>query len=103
MARPYSEEFIRRLYTQPDSLGVRLGKVCVEGNLPAQYVAKVLNVSRMTVHAWVRDGIIIRRNNALVLEKFLSLVESDIKEKVIPRDGIKGARAYLEELKIRMS
>lgn len=104
MPRSYSEEFIRHLYAlPPESLGARLGKVCVEGNLPAQYVAKVLNVSRMTIHSWIRGGLTIRRNNAAVIEKFLALVEPDVREKNLPRNSVKDARAYLEEVATRMT
>ena len=48
MARPYSEEFLLDLKNfDPKRLGVRLAKLCVKSNLPAQYVAEVFEVSRM--------------------------------------------------------
>jgi len=101
--RTYSEKFIRHLYNQPDSLGVRLGKVLVQGNLPALWVAEVLKVSRMTLHAWVRGGLKIRYNNANVLEKFLKLVEADLEIKLLPRANVRDSRAYLEKVATRMT
>ena len=49
MPRSYGDKFLVALKDgDPTRLGVKLGRVCVEANLPAAYVAKALDVSRMT-------------------------------------------------------
>lgn len=103
MPRTYSEEFIRELYAQPETLGTRLGKVCIKVNFPAHYVADVLNVSRMTVHTWIRGKVTIRKNNAAVVEKFLSLVEEDLANGVLPAASRAATKQYLTMIASRMN
>jgi len=103
MPRTFSEELIRGLYKQPETLGTRLGKICIKANFPAHYVAGALNVSRMTVHAWLRGRVTIRKNNAAVVEKFLNIVEEDIKAGVCPAVNRAATKKYLEEIVSRMN
>lgn len=35
-------------------LGVRLGRACIEHNVPATVVAKVMGVSRQTIYNWFK-------------------------------------------------
>jgi hypothetical protein len=96
MPRSYSYEFLLALRdADPTRLGVRLGRLCVEANLPAAYVAKALSVSRITIYAWFR-GQGIREGKREVVEAFISLVEKDMAAKVLPANTMFDAKLYIE-------
>ena len=65
MPRTYSEKFLKELMVaDPSSIGVRLGRLCVDANLPAAYVAMALECSRMTVYSWFRGrGVSEKKHN----------------------------------------
>jgi transcriptional regulator with XRE-family HTH domain len=96
MARPYSKGYLMAL-TDLDSkrLGVRLAKLCVKANLPAQYVAEVFGVSRMTIHSWFR-GKAIRDKNCTRIENFMVLVREGLHEGDLPVSTLLDAKKYLE-------
>lgn len=96
MARPYSKEYLIAL-TDLNSkrLGVRLAKLCVKANLPAQYVAEVFGVSRMTIHSWFR-GKAIRDKNCTRIENFMVLVREGLREGDLPVSTLLDAKKYLE-------
>lgn len=96
MARPYSKEYLIAL-TDLNSkrLGVRLAKLCVKANLPAQYVAEVFGVSRMTIHNWFR-GKAIRDKNCTRIENFMVLVREGLHEGDLPVSTLLDAKKYLE-------
>jgi len=96
MARPYSKEYLVAL-TELDSkrLGVRLAKLCVKSNLPAQYVAEVFEVSRMTIHSWFR-GKAIRDKNCTKIENFIVLVKEGLHDGQLPVVTLLDAKKYLE-------
>ena len=96
MARPYSEEFLLNLKNlNPKRLGVQLAKLCVKANLPAQYVAEVFGVSRMTIHSWFR-GMPIRDKNCTRIENFMVLVREGLHEGDLPVSTLLDAKKYLE-------
>ena len=98
MPRSYDHKFLLDLQkADPNRLGVKLGRVCVEANLPAAYVAKVLDTSRTTVYSWFR-GQGIREERRAKVETFIDLVEKDMKEGVLPAPSIIDAKLYLREL-----
>lgn len=98
MPRPYDYKFLLDLQkADPTRLGVRLGRVCVEANLPAAYVAKVLGTSRTTVYAWFR-GQGIREGKRLRVETFIDIVEKDITDGLLPARTIINAKLYLRDL-----
>jgi hypothetical protein len=78
-------------------LGVKLGRTCVEANLPAAYVARVLETSRTTVYSWFR-GQGIREERRARVETFIDLVEKDMKDGILPAQTIQDAKHYLREL-----
>jgi transcriptional regulator with XRE-family HTH domain len=96
MARPYSKGYLMAL-SDLDSkrLGVRLAKLCVKANLPAQYVAEVFGVSRMTIHSWFR-GKAIRDKNCTRIENFMVLVREGLHEGDLPVSTLLDAKKYLE-------
>jgi len=98
MPRSYSEKFLLELsHGDPKSLGVRLGRLCVDANLPAVYVAAALEVSRMTIYGWFR-GRGISEKKARVVEVFMDLVSKDMAEGVLPAKNIKDGKRYVESL-----
>lgn len=98
MPRSYSQQFKLELYkANPEELGVKLAMACVEGNLPAKYVAKVFNTSRMTIHCWFR-GQPFKESKRKIIEAFISLVKKDLENGRLPAKGIKDAKVYLGEM-----
>jgi hypothetical protein len=96
MARPYSEEFLLALKElNPKRLGVQLAKLCVKANLPAQYVAEIFDVSRMTIHSWFR-GKAIRDKNCTRIENFMVLVREGLHDGQLPAVTLLDAKKYLE-------
>ena len=98
MPRSYSNRFLLTL-SKPDAImtGQQLAKLCVEANLPASYVCKVFNISRMALHTWFRGGPIRPRRIQLV-DAFMSLVEKDIKSGLLPARNLVEAKNYIEDM-----
>lgn len=98
MARPYSEKFLLNLQkADATRLGVQLGRLCVEANLPAAYVAKALETSRMSVYNWFRGGG-IRENKRKTVEVFMELVKQDMGSGLLPAHTIFDAKMYIESM-----
>jgi hypothetical protein len=98
MPRTYGEKFLRELSdADPGSAGVSLGRLCVDANLPAAYVSRALQVSRMTVYSWFR-GRGVSEKNLKTIDAFTKLVEEDMKNGVLPATNLKDAKRYLEEM-----
>jgi len=76
---------------------VQLGRICVEANLPALYVSKVLQVSKTTIYAWFR-GQYIREEKRKVIEAFINLVKTDMQEGSLPAKNIIDAKMYLADM-----
>jgi len=98
MPRSYSNRFLLTL-SKPDAVttGQELAKLCVEANLPAIYVCKVFDISRMALHTWFRGGPIRPRRIKLV-DAFMSLLEKDIKAGVLPARNLREAKNYIEDM-----
>jgi len=98
MPRTYGDKFLIQLQqADPTLLGVRLGRLCVEANLPVAYVAPALEVSRNTVHLWFR-GQVMHEHKRKVVEAFMYLIEQVMKNGVLPASNLKRAKAYVEEM-----
>ena len=98
MARTYSADLIEAVdYRGPYNLGRELGKVCIKANIPATYVAQMLNTTRPTIHAWFRGGV-IRDSKKHMIEVLIDLMEKDLKEGALPVDSLASARKYCEEM-----
>jgi hypothetical protein len=98
MSRPYSKTFIEELHEcDPDITGTALALACVRANLPANYVAKALEVSRMTIFSWFR-GKPLRHKNLLKVRAFTNLVENDLSMGMLPVKTVKQAKEYLQEM-----
>lgn len=95
MPRNYSIKFLNELMVaDPTSLGVQLGRLCVEANLPAAYVAVVLECSRMTVYSWFRGSGVSEKKRKIV-EVFIDLVTKDMAAGSLPAKGSKDAKNYM--------
>lgn len=98
MPRTYSEDFLLELQrADPTMLGVQLGRLCVEANLPAAYVAKALETSRMSVYKWFR-GRGIREDKRKTIEVFMDLVKQDMERGSLPAHTLFDAKRYIEEM-----
>jgi hypothetical protein len=99
MPKSYSPEYVGLLnkVDMKDNLGVVLAKACVKANIPMKSVAKILGVSRMTVHTWFRGGP-IRSGRVELIHALLRIIEEDTAKGVLPLADFKSARAYVNEL-----
>lgn len=96
MPRTYSDKLLVQLQEGDSTLlGVQLGRLCVEANLPVAYVAEALEVSRNTVHLWFR-GQVMHESKRKVVEAFMYLVENDMKNGVLPAFSLKHSKSYIE-------
>ena len=96
--RSYGQKFLLELKdADPTRLGVQLGRLCVDANIPALYVAKVLKVSKTTIYAWFR-GQYIREENRKAVEVFIDLVKKDTAEGILPAKNTLDAKLYLESM-----
>jgi hypothetical protein len=98
MSRPYSEKFLLSLSEADASqAGVQLGRLCVEANVPATYIAKALGVTRMTVYCWFR-GQDIRKIRRKSVEVLVDLMRQDFANGVLPVKTRFDAKSYIEDL-----
>lgn len=98
MSRSYSHKILLHLHkADPTRLGVKLGRLCVEANLPAAYVAKALEVSRISLYNWFK-GKGIREEKRKVVEVFMDLVNEDMKNGTLPATNVITAKLYIESM-----
>jgi hypothetical protein len=72
MAKGYSVLTIQEIKeANPNLLGVKLGKICVERDIPVKDVAEYFSVSRVTVYAWFRGKMVVSGKH---VEKVLALI-----------------------------
>jgi hypothetical protein len=96
MPRTYGDKLLRQLSEgDPALLGVQLGRLCVEANLPVVYVAEAVEASRNTVHLWFR-GQVMHEGKRKIVEAFMYLVEQDMKNGTLPALNTKQAKSYIE-------
>jgi len=94
--RTYGDRLLIGLQQADGSLlGVRLGRLCVEANLPASYVSKALGVGRTTIHLWFR-GQPMRESKHKTVESFMYLVEQGMQNGLLPAKNVKEAKTFLE-------
>lgn len=98
MSRSYGHKFLLELRDADASrLGVQLGRLCVEANLPALYVSKVIQVSKTTIYAWFR-GQYIREEKRKIVEAFIDLVRKDMEAGLLPAKNVVDAKMYLADM-----
>lgn len=98
MVAKYSKELIDTVQNAGTyRLGFDLAAVCIKANLPAVYVADVLDVTRASIHTWFRGGA-IRPSRREKIETFIRLVEEDMEKGLLPAKNLRDARAYLGDM-----
>jgi DNA invertase Pin-like site-specific DNA recombinase len=98
MPKPYSDKFLLGLqHADPDHLGVQLAKLCIKANIPYSYVATSLNTTRMTLHAWFREGK-IRKHNSEKIQAFMDNVEQALADGKLPASNYTEAKLFVETL-----
>ena len=98
MSRTYSEKFLIALHKKSSGgLGHQLGKACVTANIPALYIAKALEVSRMTIYNWFRDKPVASRYKIKV-EAILAIIAQDMETGKLPAKSTVDAKFYMESV-----
>jgi hypothetical protein len=99
MPRNYSEKFLIAVNKlDQESYGVKLAKGCVAANIPAQYIADALGVSRMTIHSWFR-GKPIRHKNTQRIKAVLASIDLGLMEGSLPFTNMQAAKDFADSLK----
>lgn len=76
-SRGYSSRFIRQVNeADPELIGVRLAKVCIEREIPVHEIAEKTGVSRQTVYSWFVGRFKPRGELAELLEDLWTLYSS---------------------------
>jgi hypothetical protein len=97
--KSYSPEYIDAInkVEMYDNVGIALARACIKANIPLKLVAKVFEVSRMTVHTWFRGGP-IRSGRIPKVNVFLSIIEQDTAKGILPLADYPAAKKYITEL-----
>ena len=68
---------LRDLNTKADQrkLGVRLGKACIEHNIPVTVVAERMGVTRATVYNWFSGASAPHPSTVTVIESYLASIK----------------------------
>lgn len=72
--RGYSQHIIEANASAEESVGTKLGKVCIEQKIPASLVAQSLEVSRQTVYDWFTGKTKPIRAQAEKIEAFIAQI-----------------------------
>lgn len=65
MAKGYSTLTVREIHeADADLLGVKLGKICVEREIPVADISEHFHVSRVTVYSWFRGKTVVSGKHA---------------------------------------
>lgn len=72
MAKGYSTLTVRKIYEADDSLlGVKLGRLCIERDIPIADVAEYFSVSRVTIYSWFRGESVISSKHSDTIRKMM--------------------------------
>lgn len=98
MPRTYGHKFLLGLQNADGNrLGTQLGRMSVEANLPAAYIAKALEVSKTTVYGWFR-GRGVREDKRIAVTTLMNMIENDIKQGVLPVNSSREGKLYIQGL-----
>jgi hypothetical protein len=98
MARSYGVKFKEELAAnEATTLGVTLGKLCVEARIPAAYIAAALNTTGTTVYSWFR-GQGIREGKRQIVEVMIDFIKEDLANKILPVATQQDAKKYIESI-----
>lgn len=99
MPRSYTAEFIKDLDTKTvkDGIQILLAKRCVKAKLNTTLVAKLMNVSRMTVHSWFR-GKPMKEDKVPIAQALIKIIDEDLAKGVLPIKDYKSSIEYYKSL-----
>jgi DNA invertase Pin-like site-specific DNA recombinase len=71
-SRGYSHNLVKLIEgADQQSIGVQLGRMCIENDIPVREIATALNVSRMTVYHWFAGRFTPRQEYVTRIEQLL--------------------------------
>ena len=71
-SRGYSHNLVKLIEgADPQLIGVQLGRMCIENDIPVGEIATSLNVSRMTVYHWFAGRFTPRQEYVTRIEQLL--------------------------------
>lgn len=71
-SRGYSHNLVKLIEgADPQLIGVQLGRMCIENDIPVREIATALNVSRMTVYHWFAGRFTPRQEYVTRIEQLL--------------------------------
>jgi hypothetical protein len=71
-SRGYSHNLVKLIEgADPQLIGVQLGRMCIENDIPVREIATSLNVSRMTVYHWFAGRFTPRQEYVTRIEQLL--------------------------------
>jgi hypothetical protein len=53
-------------------LGVKLGKICIERDIPVTDVADFFGVSRVTIYSWFRGQVVVSGKHSEKMQKLIT-------------------------------
>lgn len=73
MSKGYSTLIVQEIEdANQNLLGVKLGKICVNKDIPVTDVAEFFGVSRVTVYAWFRGKTVVSGKHADKMQKLIT-------------------------------
>jgi len=73
MSKGYSTLTVQEIEdANQNLLGVKLGKICVNKDIPVTDVAEFFGVSRVTVYAWFRGKTVVSGKHADKMQKLIN-------------------------------
>jgi transposase-like protein len=75
MSFGYSVRVVTLNNAAGNTLGVQLGRTCIEHNVPVSAVAGRLGVSRQTVYSWFTGASTPRSSKEETIRKFMSTLQ----------------------------
>ena len=77
MSKGYSTLTVREISEANQALlGVQLGKVCVDKDIPVADIADFFRVSRVTVYSWFRGKAVVSGKHADKMQKLIGKLAS---------------------------
>jgi len=73
MSKGYSTLMLQEINDANQTLlGVKLGRICVERDIPVTDVSEFFGVSRVTVYAWFRGKAVVSGKHADKMQKLIA-------------------------------
>lgn len=79
MTKGYSFRFIQTMEALDSTkLGVRLGQLCIQNDIPVKDVSELLKISRVTVYNWFTGKTKVKANLRETVERIIQKLEPDV-------------------------